>query len=226
MQRGHRLPDRETYDVEPPTLEDLCKTPVEKTVSIKIPNRKNCPFGESDSDNLSAKNGFLRARVESDNIIPITDGHVLCEIQSIESKPGQTIRYDDHLMLTFNDMVILSSFAKLDLLDKKDDLYQYAWLKLRGTDGLDLRDDFDSTPYCIEAEESCLIPPHDREGAFNLRLEQQRIDSLMKASGVSDTHKVSAVFFGDNDKHDCEIITSDGADLELNIQITETKGPE
>jgi len=217
------LPDRETVTVVGLTLDDLCKTAVTKTITIKVPNAKNCPFGEG--DNLSERQHWLTARVEFESEIPVSDGHILCSIKSIKSKPDQKIRYDDHLILAFDNLLFLSSFNVLDRLDKADEFYKYDWLKLRGDQGLDLSADFDSSPFCLAEGANCVIPPHDKEGVFDLKIDEAVIKKMITTSGIEKTHKIKTVLFGDNNKFDCEIITSDSEDLELNIEITEAQEP-
>ncbi len=200
--------------------EDSCKKATEKIVTLGFSPRKECPFGQG--DNLSELQGYLRARVEDEQVIPVTEGHVLCGIKNISSKPGQKMRFDDHFMLNFNQQVILSSFdIGSTPLEKKADFFEYDWLKLRGDMGHDISSDFDSSPYCIADSNSCKTPPHDMEGDFYLDLDEILIDKLMKASSTNEDYKIRTILLGDNNAGDCELATSDHQDLEVNVTILE-----
>ena len=201
-----------------------CEKKEKKTYEVSIRPMKQCEW--SVDDNLDKRDRYLTARIEDDYSVKISEHNVFCGVESIKSAPGQKIRYDDHIILAFNDIVLLSSFESFSKnLVKKGEFFLYDWIKIRGQYGHDLSSNFNSSPYCIANEEDsrCSFPSHDKKGPFDFYAESDLALRIATANSSHKKryHKLKVVTFGDNDKGDCELYISDKKDLKLNITLWE-----
>ena len=114
---------------------------------IVDPDPVGCPWGEG--DNLGEQQGVLTARdetvarvVRTDNGAPfeyLANGGRLCDVRldtlTLDDNPvAADFVYDDVLLVTLNDAVIIASYAPvLEQLEQTGGLYRYDWEGLRGT---------------------------------------------------------------------------------------------
>lgn len=163
-------------------------------VLASFPTRKDCSFGAN--GNLSAQNGYLRARETQSYSIPLPANAVLCEFEVASSTSNW--HYDDFTMLTLNDRVLVSSNESLRVpLTSEAGIFLWDWNNVKGS----LISNFEATSYCLGG--TCTIPPHDQQGALNITLNQNSMFELAKQILATSSLELNLMSFGDNDAEDC-----------------------
>jgi hypothetical protein len=191
------------------SLAQACSSQSRKTetviVQIGSNNGYRCEFGTN--GNLVAKSGTLAARLEQNIAIPGTQGRVICSMNA--ESGSQLIRYDDHLFLSINNNLIVSSSAAASQFDKASNGFrQYNWEKIRGagTGG---------SKFCADGI-SCDIPKTETTGNFNFSISQDANNRLF-SSIAGQQLSLGLVITGDNDiALDCQLDTG------MNLKFTYT----
>ena len=124
---------------------------------------------------------------------------VALDFNGLDPSSVQTIIYDDHFFLTFNDAVLASSHANLVAnFQEEDDLSIYRWGAIVGEPV-----DFDSAePYCLGEDEGlaeCDIPPSDQQGPISLAYDEDIIHKLARRAIDENRFDYSFITIGDND---------------------------
>ncbi|MEC8023960.1 MAG: hypothetical protein VX223_08480 [Myxococcota bacterium] len=183
---------------------------------IVDPDPVGCPWGQG--DNLDLEQGILTARdetvariVRTDNGAAfnfLEDGGRVCDIRldtlTIDDNPvAADFVYDDVLLVTINDAVVLASDRRvLDTFEESDGLYRYEWEDVRGR-----QLQFTSNQaYCLGygSGSDCALPPSDYTGEFVISLGGEGFAQL-KSEILSDgSFEMRFITVGDNDNDtDC-----------------------
>ena len=180
---------------------NLCSSGVKKTRSIVVNFPSNtgatCPFGKG--DNLGEANAMITARIEKDFPLDIPKSHKVCSMKADAS--NQPMRYDDHLFLTLNGIVLLASTAEADKFSTGTNGFkQYDWTKIKG------QDSSDPPSYCGPGL-TCKLPRTQVEGDFSFSISDAASPKIFAPLLGSDL-KFSLVLTGDNDPaSDCQLNT-------------------
>lgn len=165
-----------------------------------------CQWGQN--GNLSARDGVVRARFEQKVELGLPTGELVCEVGI--TSPSQNIIFDDELLLTFNDIVLLSSFDYTPRLPRNPESpevesFLYDWGKLLG--GVNPGGS-DTPPYCLGAGQPgalCTIPQTQTVGSFALALSPRESALLGFSAKTKNTAQVGLIVTGDNDtSQDCK----------------------
>jgi hypothetical protein len=102
--------------VSSPSVSQNCDSlATRKTDTLKVNIPKNdpkvaanrCPFGVADNNPVAGGNGKFSARIERRFDVKIPVDRTVCSMKA--SSPEQTLEYDDQIILTLNDYVLISS---------------------------------------------------------------------------------------------------------------------
>ena len=169
-----------------------------------------CGFNPNNlNDNLSALDGFYRARLEQSQIFSLPAGATLCEM-SFVSAAQQNMFYDDEMILSFDDIAISSTF---DLKDGNNlevfkhipllDLLVYSWNPFEGAPGL--RGQFwgggsATDSYCLGAGSTCSWPATQTFGTVQLNFDAKVFKSITASRATPIiNHEFKLTITGDND---------------------------
>jgi hypothetical protein len=191
----------------------------------------DCAFNENSNNvqdfNIDGNgpriNGKVQARVEQYYKLKLPSLGTICDIDFIF--PETTMQYDDEILLTVNNFVVMSSqnyseasgsdhYSK-GLRINEDGLMVYNWI---GENSLyNLHYGQAVTPkYCLGVEPSdpdynlkCNIPPTETNGQFKLDIPNNEIIKIgLSGSSLEQASKTEIDFgfisTGDNDNGDCE----------------------
>lgn len=166
------------------------------TAALSYPPTQECPFGVQ--DNGTERDQYLQARVKVDRTIPFPDGAVIC---SIELASNSQIQYDDVMVVSLNDYVLISSDNNLtNVLDFAEGLRKWDFTKVRGTPS-----NFEGGDYCLgEPNSTCVLPGHDINGRITINLDSQSLAPLSAKVSKAPSKSLSVITLGDNDPGDCE----------------------
>lgn len=189
-------------------VRDVCEagTPTDVELSVTFEALDGgCPFGED--DNLDAQDATFSARIEQVDALELPEGGVVCDLdfdfQGLDPSFEQEMEYDDNFILTFNDVVLATSYGPLvDLLELDEDLRIYDWDAIAGSE---LRFQ-DIDPYCLGDEggdSTCTIPDPETPGPIALSFGGGLVDQLSLRSVQQDRYDFSFISLGDNDDTDC-----------------------
>jgi hypothetical protein len=174
-----------------------CQNSPKKTLVQKItfPENRNCAWNQK--GNLGRRDRYLQAIEIQAATIELPEQSQLCGISLASA--ATTLHYDDFLVLTLNDTILLSSNQQIirPLAKPEARTYQWNFEPIRGR-----AVDFDSPPYCAGAE-SCQVPVTDIPGRFAFSLDPTRLDTI--AAQVVGLHDFdfALIATGDNDERDC-----------------------
>ncbi|KYG66264.1 hypothetical protein AZI86_04180 [Bdellovibrio bacteriovorus] len=176
-----------------------------KTVQINFEdNVGECPFGSG--DNLSAKNEYIRARVEQSQKVQVPAGATVCQV-SMDNFEQQNFLYDDNIILTLNSYVLASTTNFSRHLQSSNGYYKYDWSRLVDKDAQNGA--VDSSPanqYCAGKSQglsSCLFPQTETVGRVELQFDEKVVQNILGMTSASDI-TLHMITTGDNDsKTDC-----------------------
>jgi hypothetical protein len=125
--------------VQPTTVDDVLDactagTKVTRTVKVEFAeNTGTCAFGSA--GNSSRLDGKVRARLEKYVNIALPENDLICDVRI--SSASQSLKFDDEIFLTFNDIILLSSYNYNNRFSvvsgaAETPAYQYSWQKLIG----------------------------------------------------------------------------------------------
>ncbi len=177
---------------------DLCSH-LEKKVKnsvLQFPATEACTFGMG--DNLEAKDSFLQAIVSQTSQVKLEGRKtVLCDLKMTTVSPE--LQYDDFIVLTINDRVLMSSNQEILKFLDYDTSYQWNFKKARGN-----MLDFSGQAYCFGNELSlCEIPETDTFGKLKLDFNSEVMAQLASNLKTKDTLNFQLISTGDNDPDDC-----------------------
>ena len=165
-----------------------------------------CPFGED--DNLPAENGVFTARIEQYAALELPEGGVICDLEfdftGLDPSFEQEMEYDDNFLMTFNDVVLATSYAPLiDEFEEEDGLPFYDWSRMEGED---LEFDDDIPTWCLGEEtgdSECTIPPPETDSTMAVSFGGELVDKLALVAVDANKFEFGFVSMGDNDDTDC-----------------------
>ena len=179
-----------------------------KMQAITIPAQTlQCPFGMGDNDTTAQ--GTIRARVEQEQKLDLPAKTAICGVQF--TFPSQQFRYDDTFLLTYNDIVLVSSSTNSvsSIAPNADNLLKYDWLAVKGK-----TIDGNNTPYCLGA--ACTVPNTETTGTMSLAVSDDLFGKIAKTQANATDHKFKFITTGDNDTGiDCKHLI-----LNFSVNIT------
>lgn len=168
--------------------------------SVNFPKPQSCKWNAD--GNLADRNGYVQARSEQRYDLPVPPNAVICDLSF--NFPNQNMRYDDQIIMTFNDYVLASSYKGLtDLLPKDGDLRRYEWEALKGKS----TDVVGYNPYIVGQElglASVQMPQTETNGQIKLAMDKQIFYKFAAKKLPADAHRFGMVTTGDNDSSDCQ----------------------
>ena len=180
-----------------------------------FPEREDCSWGRwknrrnlGPDDNLWKKNYYLQAREVQTHTLDIPKFAVLCELE-VSSHTDDNIQYDDFLVLTLNDYILmLSNHLLLREMPVENDFYFWDFSKIKGK-----YYEFHGDRFCFEGYQSCEFPGHDVPGPVDFFLDTDSLSPLASILEKEEELKFNVIATGDNDRGDCW-----HTDLFLNIK--------
>jgi hypothetical protein len=212
--------DVENEDPDPDPDVDFvktnCKTGVIKRslASINFEKPKyTCEWGVN--GNLEKKNGYFQARIEQSSQINLPKGAIICDAEFKFQK--QSMRYDDHFILTMNNILLASSYDFTGVFSKDKFLYNYDWSKMAGMYWDNSKELYGLDSYCVGRDEwksSCNWPQTDTNGEIDLQFPFEVIQNISAKNINSSSTSLKFITIGDNDEWDCE-----HSDIQFSIEI-------
>ena len=197
---------------QPTTVDDVldaCTSGTKVTRTVKVEFAENtgtCAFGTA--GNSSRLDGKVRARLEKYVNIALPENDLICDVRI--SSANQSLKFDDEIFLTFNNIILLSSYNYNNRFSvvsgaAETPAYQYSWQKLIG--GFNPGQQHADGGYCLgegQLGSSCNIPVTQTVGNFALELGQRESAFLGLSAASSKQAKVGFIVTGDNDSSDCK----------------------
>ena len=173
-------------------------------VDIILPsNSPGCPWNAN--GNLGDDQGIFAAHEVTTATAELpgpaaTICYVDLESAVFDPDYAQSFVYDDHFLLTFNDVVLLSSYGDLvDLLPQERNLYLFDWDAMAG-----MSMDFNNNAaYCLgygtEDAVTCSVPAPESNGPVAYSVGGGLGDALSARAFDEQRIEFTLVTFGDND---------------------------
>lgn len=177
---------------------------MEHQVSFINPESQSCNFGQG--DNLSALNGFFRARIEQKSDFALPAGATICGMSFEFATTNAQMVYDDHFLVTFNGVVLASTFDFSADFDHILGMNVYSWDKIRGSDW-DGRKNLEGV-HCEGAKDgkaACSWPQTEQFGNISMRFDDVVFQKIFATNPTRSQHSFGLVSIGDNDSGDCQI---------------------
>jgi hypothetical protein len=111
--------------------------------------------------------------------------------------PEQEIVFDDELLVTFADAVLLSSIRPEGIFEMTDGIPRYRWADLHGE-----RLGEHAGTFCVDATTPCTLPDSEQRGRFVLDVSGElglKLGEMAIAQGAAE---VAVVTTGDNNVDD------------------------
>ncbi len=191
------------------TIVEACEAEAPETVTLEVrfPGREaGCAWGEG--GNLEAEQSVLTARTEDVVSLEMPRDVAICDVgldfRGPDAGDEQIMTYDDHFLLTLDDVVLAASYSPLvDMLEADGLLRLYEWDRVVGATFS--FEDFGS--YCLGGEEglsTCTIPPPATPGALTLDFGDDVVEQLAEYAYAEQRYDFAFVVVGDNDPEvDC-----------------------
>lgn len=156
-----------------------------------------CAWGVN--GNVSPVDALMTARHEQSADVWVPDGMLLCSLE-LEGMT-ESIRFDDHLLLTLNNLLLLSSLQMDAILPMYGSYYMYDWDTCVGNHHSNMPPEV----FCAHGASICELPPSQSEGVVRLEFtESGQRELLETARSLSDEYVVGLTMTGDNDSSDCQ----------------------
>jgi hypothetical protein len=192
--------------------------PISVVVDLVLPaNDAGCPWGEG--DNLDPSQGtFAGYQLTSANAVLPGPSQAICSVNldsaSFDPDYEQPFIYDDHFILLFNDVVLLSSYGDLmDALPTERNWYLFDWTAMAGTE----MSFNNSSAYCLGYGDddplACSIPAPESNGPVSYSVAGGLGAALSSHAVQQQRVEFTLVTFGDNDPG------SDCRNSELRMQL-------
>lgn len=171
---------------DPVEVAKLCEgaTLLTKVLDIEFKDpAKVCAFDKG--FNKARKDAYITAREEQHYDFALAADEVLCEMNFSFDK--QAMRYDDEIVLLYNDVVLMSSSKDLvSHLEEKNGLSKYFWGNLVGEPYLPSTQD--TGPYCLGEKDnlgSCKLPLTQMTGDIELSFDKSLAQKISLQTGVN-----------------------------------------
>lgn len=197
-------------------LNQSCDRPVQllsSTVKLSFPGdpARVCKFNEA--PNLEPKNAFVQAREITTAMLKLPENSEICSM-TLDSAAGQTLRYDDFIVLTIDDFVLFSSNVLLtEKLAKMGNYFRWDFGKVVG-EPIGMR--FKDPAYCVGAAERCVFPGTESVGPVSMKLNYTEISGITKAIQGKAAVPVDLITTGDDN------LTKDCLHTTLDLAVTMT----
>ncbi len=179
-------------------LKEACATGAKKTIkqSVFFAEVQHCTW--SANGNLGKLDGHVQAIEGQRATIELPANAQLCELGI--GSVATTIQYDDFMLLTLNNQVLLTSNKDLLVGLKEDQIQAFTWdfSKVRGK-----AINFNAAPYCLGDSSLCNIPVTDVRGAFQFSIDPASLGKLANNSTNKTNLNFALYATGDNDDKDC-----------------------
>ena len=194
----------------------LCQNYLKEQIDQEFfyPEREDCQWGNrknKSSDpyaNLWKRDYYLQAREVQTHTLDIPNYAVLCELE-VTSHTDDNIQYDDFLVLTLNQYILmLSNHLLLREMPIKNDFYFWDFAEIKGK-----YYEFHGDRFCFEGYQSCEFPGHDVPGPVDFYIGTDSLSPLASILEKEESLEFSVIATGDNDRYDCW-----HTDLYLNIR--------
>lgn len=212
---GQPQPGPPVDSVAPDLIRELCTDldkAIIKTTRLEFPSTRECKWNEN--GNLAKRDRYFQAISTQEGTVSLPDGYAVCEMQM--QSATSNLRYDDYLILTAEDYVVLSTNDGL-LAGPISDENVGIWRKwefddIKGS----VWGEQNVTCFGISDQDKCVAPGHDTQGELDLVFEADELSDL--SSVVYDRRKLSVKLsiFGDNDEQDCE---HTGVSLDVRLKM-------
>jgi hypothetical protein len=197
-----------------------CATGNRSTRTVQVifeESTSTCSYGTD--GNRTRRDGVVRARAEKYVSIEIPNSELVCGISL--SSQTQQIKFDDEIFLTFNDIILLSSYNYNNRFQsyansEDADAFLFDWPRLIG--GFNPGPASPVNEYCLGQGQPgafCTIPQTQSTGAFQLQLSDRESALLGYSANVNSQAKVGFVITGDDDSSDCK-----HSRISLDVEIT------
>ena len=161
-----------------------------------------CEWGED--GNGERTQGLLSARREDVEAMDFPEGGVACDLDfdfsGLNPDFEQEIVYDDHFLLTYNDVILASSSSEMvEKLDQEETgWYLYDW---DGIYGQSMPTSTES--YCLGEESECEVPKTEEPGPIRLSFSGDLVQELGFLGLEQNRYEFGFISMGDNDDSDC-----------------------
>lgn len=195
---GTGIPTAESIADTIAKLKETCSNAVKKTLkqSIHFAEIQHCSWNSN--GNLGRLDLHVQAIEGQKATIELPANAQLCELGI--GSVATTIQYDDFMLLTLNNQVLLASNKELLVGLQEEQTQAFAWdfAKVRGK-----AIDFDAAPYCLGDTSLCKIPVTDVRGAFQFNIDPDSLGKLASNSVDKKNLEFALYATGDNDDRDC-----------------------
>lgn len=188
------------------TVLDLCGKNDVKSLKQKLNferTKNTCEWNVN--GNLEKRNGYFQARIEQTQKLNLPIGAVICDAQF--DIPQQDMFYDDHILITMNDILLASTYNFEGFLEKDGFQYLYDWNNIAGMFWDNSKEVFDENSYCLGKDKfgsECSWPKTETNGEIKLQFPFEVIQSVSAKSLNKPNYEIKVVSIGDNDEFDCE----------------------
>jgi hypothetical protein len=152
----------------------------------------------SEFGNLSMASGRIRARNEQYVALSIPPELTLCSLE-FESH-SESFLYDDLLLMTLNDIVLMSTFHGEINLTPVAEFYRYDWSSLVNT----RHDSYEWSTYCAAGALDCELPASDTTDTLSLSFGEAGTLRLLDVASGSWPYTFGLVITGDDNGSDCQ----------------------
>ncbi len=148
--------------------------------------------------NLWPWDGRVRARSEQEVSLSIPSDVTICSLE-LESQSA-SLRYDDLLLMTLNDIVLMSSFHFETNLLPSAEFYLYDWQRIVNTG----HNSYVQSTYCASGAQNCALPASEATGTLSLSFDPAGTQRLLDVAGGSWPHTFGLIITGDDNSSDCQ----------------------
>ena len=204
----------ETYQKNSQFIKTSCEKLLRhtKTKAVSFPKpTKECNW--NNDGNRGKLNGYFQARIEESSMVALPKNSVVCKID-LEFE-NQAFKFDDHFLMTVDDVVLATSYNFFPLLDNKFGLPLYNWNNIVGQKWVSTS--ANEGQYCLDQDQNqsdCSWPDTDRDGVISMAFSSELMQSLMARDLSNSSHEFKFITVGDNDTGDCE-----HSDINFNVEI-------
>lgn len=165
-----------------------------KIITVNFNSINDCKW--SQGGNLEKKNGYIQARYEEPVNLDIPSGATLCDLEM--DFPEQPFTYDDHVILTLNDRILMNTGSDMHkYLNSDGSGYIYDWSKLAGKS----QDVGETKLYC-NGNSTCNVPNTEQNGKILIDIPKSTIQQIVTMAPQS-VNQIKMITTGDNDAGDC-----------------------
>lgn len=192
--------DKARREVSSDDVADYCNTLPIMTVRefLSFPATNGCEYNKN--GNLGRRNMHLQAiGVQEDWMSLPADNLVICNLSM--NTQSQSLQYDDLLIMTLEDDIILSSNKDFfDELEVNKGIYRWDFERVKG---IPVKF-FNVDPYCLGSSgHLCNLPETDEVGTMELDYQPEDFKEISARLVGKKSLKVNLIATGDNDNSDC-----------------------